>query len=283
MRRRRLLLGLTLAPLAGLAPAGGAGLRALAEDLTRRDLAHGGTAVLADARTAAAAVLAHGTRGDDAAAILDRTAWALRDAGAADPTECRRLLTAAEHLAEDPCLRTHVRLDQALTFDDAGDPASAVRRLDVLLADPAPPSQRAGLHAAAGRCAERAGDARLAVAHLEAAEKLHDADGHTDVPAWATPVLGDAGQLPGAIGRGWLAVGRCRRAEEWLTLADEAYGPGRARGRASGLVRRAHARLALGDLAGCDADLETAGGSGVASVRLEAGLRRVRRLRGLRR
>lgn len=281
--RRRLLLGLTLAPLAGLAPAGGAALRALAEDLTRRDLAHGGTAVLADARAAAATVLARGTRGDSAAAILDRAAWVVRDAGAADPADCRRLLTAAERLADDPCLRTHIRLDHALTFDDADDPASALRRLDVLLADPTPPLQRAGLHAAAARCAERAGDTGVAVAHLEAAEKLHDGGGHADVPAWAAPVLGDAGQLPGAIGRGWLAVGRYRRAEHWLTLADEAYGPGRARGRASGLVRRAHARLAVGDLAGCDADLETAAGSGVASARLEAGLRRVRRLRGLRR
>ncbi|GIG64008.1 hypothetical protein [Phytomonospora endophytica] len=278
MRRRRLLLGLTLAPLAGLSP--GVDLRALADELTRRDLAHGGAAVAAEARSAATWVLTRSARGDDAAVILDRTAWALRDTGAAAAHD---LLARAETVAEDPWLRTHIRLDRALAHDDAGDHAAALRELTGALTGPVAPLQRGGLHAAAARCAERAGDTRAAVAHLKAAEGLHETADHTDVPDWAAAVLGDPGQLPGAIGRGWLTAGRYRDAEAWLTRADEAYAPGRARGRANGLVRRAHARLASGDLAGCDADLAAAGDAPVRSARLAAGLERVRRLRTSRR
>ncbi|MEV0644492.1 hypothetical protein AB0I28_04450 [Phytomonospora sp. NPDC050363] len=291
MRRRKLLAGLALTPIAAVhaAPTPAGAVEALAGDLTRRDLAEGGASIAGAGREAVRWALSLGggdRRLDHAVAVLaDRVASALGDAGLADPREQHRLLDAAERVAVAPELRAHIRLDRASVLDACGDHAGAARHAEDALTGRLPAVQAANLRAGASRYRERAGDTDAAVAHVEAAERLWAAADPGDVPAWAVPVLGDAGHVPGVIGRAWLVLGRYRRAEEWLGEAAGAFGAGRVRGRAACLARRAHARLALGNLGGCDEDLGEAGvlAAGLGSAGVAEALGRVRRLRGVRR
>lgn len=186
----------------------------------------------------------------------------------------------------DPTLCAHIRLNRASALGDQGGHAEAAGLLERTLseANGVAAVEVANLHAVAGRCWARAGRTRFATAHAHQAEDLYSHAGIGDLPPWATQMLADPGHVLAVIGRTWLVAGQYTRAVDILTATNESYASSRERGRVGCLTRRAHARLILGDLDGCDQDINSAARASkdISSIKSARELARIQQIRLLR-